>query len=66
MRVSSESTLTWRLEDPESPNLRLSKKCDFEYVLVTTDGYMEVATFNVWTPVKVRQETDVLITWFAG
>ncbi|KAK3794366.1 hypothetical protein RRG08_061034 [Elysia crispata] len=66
VQVASESTVTWHLEDPESPDLRLSENCDFEYVLVTSDGYMEVAWFNVWTPVRVHQETDVLITWFAG
>ncbi|RUS82550.1 hypothetical protein EGW08_009680, partial [Elysia chlorotica] len=65
-KVSSETIPSWHLNDAHYPDLRLAQECDFEYVLVTSDGYMEVANFNVWSTVNVREETDVLITWLVG
>ncbi|XP_059157547.1 uncharacterized protein LOC131941937 [Physella acuta] len=63
-KVSSESVVTWATTFTTASSTRLSPACGYEYVLVTSEGYVEVATFNIVTPVKKTVQDNVKVTWF--
>ncbi|KAH9503639.1 hypothetical protein Btru_067042 [Bulinus truncatus] len=63
-QVSTEGIVTWATDPQTLPRVTLSPQCSYEYVLVTSDGYMEAITYNVFTAGKKAVVNDVMITWF--
>ncbi|KAK0052675.1 hypothetical protein Bpfe_017791 [Biomphalaria pfeifferi] len=65
-KVSTEGVVTWATSPQAMPNVTLCPQCGYEYVLVTSDGYVEAVTYNVFTPAVKMVVNDVIITWFAN
>ncbi|BFZ08291.1 hypothetical protein BsWGS_11330 [Bradybaena similaris] len=61
-KVSTESLVTWKTN--VGAEVTLSSKCDLQYVLVTSEGRVQIMTFNVLTPGRLEVHRDVMITWF--
>nr|KAI8729695.1 hypothetical protein BgiMline_031586 [Biomphalaria glabrata] len=65
-KVSTEGVVTWATSPQALPNVTLCPQCGYEYVLVTSDGYVEAVTYNVFTPAVKMAVNDVIITWFVN
>ncbi|KAK0052679.1 hypothetical protein Bpfe_017795, partial [Biomphalaria pfeifferi] len=64
--VSTEGVVTWDTVHQGAPNVTLSPDCGYNYILVTSDGYMETVVFNVFTAATKSVVSNVLITWFVN